>query len=145
MPEIAVSEVENQYKEEIERLRNRIKQLEGVCDVANKALSCIEEWQGMASTKQAARDSLWRLGRALKQAGWEYAWQDNLDWRGSTFKELNDAGFYPSTDDPYHATKPEFVYDPEAPIAHPARVFGNAVGPTIKEIVTEWLAMKSTK
>jgi hypothetical protein len=122
---------------ENEKLHQRVVELEQICQVANDALSCIEEWQGMASTKQAAYDSLWRLHRALQSAGWEYNWKDNLDWRGSILKELNDAGFYPNSDDAYSADC-RFVYDPDAPKSKPARVFGNAVGPTIEEIVLLW-------
>jgi hypothetical protein len=118
-------------------LRAEVAQLRNLCDVANSAYSTVDEWLGQASTYQAAKDALWRMGRALRQAGYETDHKNNLDWRGSILKELNDAGFYPSTNDPYHATAPDFVYDPDAPKAIPARVFGNAKGPTIIDILAE--------
>lgn len=133
----AQADVAGQFAEMHQRgeddLRRRIAELESVCHVAEQAYCCVDEWWGSASTKQAARDSMWRLGRALRQNGFKVVDYDNLDWRGAILKELNDAGFYPSTNDPYHAVKPDFVYDPDAP--DNKRIFGNAVGMTLKEII----------
>jgi hypothetical protein len=133
-------EARNVLQDRFASIEMRNKQLEDVCCVANQAYSCVDEWWGSASTKQAARDSMWRLGRALRQAGYDTDYRDNIDWRGSILKELNDSGFYPSTNDPYNANAPDFVYDPDAP--NNSRIFGNAKGPTIRQIVFEWKALK---
>lgn len=133
--------IEDALRAELAQARARNKLLEKICDVANQTYSCVDEWWGQASTKQAARDSMWRLGNALRHAGFVTDYQDNLDWRGAILKELNDAGFYPSVDDPYHATAPDFVYDPTAP--DNKRIFGNAIGPTITQIVNDLAAARA--
>lgn len=120
--------------QELDRAKARIEQLEKICEIANFTLSVIDEWLGMASTRQAADDSIWRLHRALQQAGWDYKWRGNLEWRGSILKELNDAGFFPNSPNGYQDGA-RFVYDPTAAIDEPGRVFGNAYGPTIAEVV----------
>lgn len=117
----------NTSKAEVERLKN-------LCIIASQTMTVIDEWMGAASTRQAAMDSMWRLNRALEQNGFPYENRHILDWRGSVLHELNDAGFYPNSDNAY-AADTRFVYDPDAPAGH--RIFGNAVGPTIKEVVAE--------
>lgn len=125
-----------QEPDRLSQLEKENQALRDLSDLAAKASVTFEDWLGQASTMQAAKDAMWRLGRALRQNGYPSCDRDDLDWRGSILKELNDAGFYPSTTDPYHDSKPDFVYDPEAP--QNRRIFGNAVGPTLVEIVAEW-------
>lgn len=116
--------------------------LRSACSVANEAYSTVDEWWGKASTKQAAKDSIWRMHQALKSVGYDYV-LNNLDWRGSILAELNEAGFYPSCNNPHTADKPDFVYDPDAP--NQKRIFGNAIGPTLKEIVAELATLREAQ
>jgi hypothetical protein len=127
--------------EQADKAEARTVELDRIVAVANDTASCYLELPD-ATTQQAWRDSMWRLTQALRGAGYQYK-HNNLDWRGSIFKELNDAGFYPNSANAYDAGA-RFVYDPNADKDNPARVFGNATGPTIAEIVKEWLAGKWT-
>lgn len=111
-----------------DEMHARIIHLEAICQVANDTLCAIDMWLGMASTRQAADDSIWRLHRMLQQAGWDYDWRHYLEWRGAMIKELNDAGFFVGADGLFH-------YDPTADKEKPYRVYGNAVGPTLKEVI----------
>lgn len=102
----------------------------GILMLARETLNVVDDWLGHASTRQAATDSLWRLGRALERVGFPWtAAPDSLKWRGSLVRELNAAGFFHSD------AKDAFVFDPAAWTDRPARVFGNAVGPTLQELV----------
>jgi hypothetical protein len=110
-----------------ERERDELKSM-GL--VAQQTLDEIDNWLGSASTRQAAMDSIWRLQRVLQQLGFKHDWHNTLDWRGSLLKELNDAGFFSGEGG-------LFRYDPTADKEKPYRVYGNAVGMTIAEMVAE--------
>jgi hypothetical protein len=71
--------------DEIERLRE-------VAQIATDTLQTVDEWLGMASTRQAATDALWRLTRALGRAGYPVRVHDDLRWRGSIIRACEQAG-----------------------------------------------------
>lgn len=61
--------------------------LEEIAVVANDTVATINEWLGNASTRQAATDSLWRLGRLLQRHGLSTSYRlgehwSPLTWRG---------------------------------------------------------------
>jgi len=74
---------------------------------------------------------MYRLSRAPRRGRLPYQGDRALNWRGSVLNELNAAGFFHSSD------RGAFVYDPTAEKERPYRNHGNAVGPTLKEIVKE--------
>lgn len=74
------------------RLEQRVKVLEAVCALAVETLTTVDDWQGHASTRQAAVDALFRLSRALQRAGFPSRVTDDLRWRGSIIRALEQAG-----------------------------------------------------
>ena len=127
-------------RQDIPALLAEVKRLKNLCIIASQTMTVIDEWLGSASTRQAATDSMWRLNRVLEQNGFPYENKHILDWRGSILHELNDAGFYPNSPDAY-GEHCRFVYDPSAP--ERKRIFGNAVGPTLKEVVADNAKMRA--
>ena len=101
-----------------------IQQLDALCTASAQTVNEIEDWWGHASTGQAARDSLWRLGRMLEKAGYRtMGRRDTLDWRGSLLDELWKAGFHKGEDDLMHLD------------LNPAHCHGEATGPTLEDVV----------
>ena len=100
-------------------------ELRAVAKATRDTLTVIDEWLGMASTREAAIDSMRRLERMLSAVGFEYIWKGILDWRGSLVDELWNARFYAGPDHHWH-------YVP----GDPEPKFGNAAGPELAEIVS---------
>ena len=92
------SEVEK-LKDELEALRQlhegdlyTIARLGRCCQVAADTMQVINEWLGSASTREAAYDSMWRLDRTLRQAGFPPK-REPLEWRGLVLAALEKEGF----------------------------------------------------
>lgn len=66
--------------------------IEAACGVAVEMLQTVDDWIGMASTRQAAVDAMWRLRRTLQRAGFRVHVRDDLRWRGSILRALEQAG-----------------------------------------------------
>ncbi|HEX7126866.1 MAG TPA: hypothetical protein VF406_14000 [Thermodesulfobacteriota bacterium] len=110
--------------EVIADLRAKVAQLGQVLAIAGETVEDWHNWRGMASTFQAADDSMWRLRRALRRAGLDVGpRRDTLWWRGALIQEVNAAGFYRGADDLLR-------HDPSGD-----RILGDAVGPTLREVV----------
>lgn len=99
-------------------------ELRTIAQATRDTLTVLDEWLGMASTRNAALDSMRRLGLMLGRVGIKYDWRHILDWRLSLIEELWQARFYSGPDGHWH-------YVP----GDPAPVFGNAEGPELAEIV----------
>lgn len=113
------------YRSQTDVAQGERDQLRAVAKATRDTLTVIDEWLGMASTREAAIDSMRRLERLLSAVGFEYTWKGILDWRGSLIDELWQACFYVGPDGHWH-------YVPGGP----PPVFGNADGPQLAEIVS---------
>lgn len=113
--------------------------LRRLASIARDAATQFSDWIGQASTRNAAVDSMYRLSRALTHAGFPYNGDASLNWRGSILDELNAAGFF------FCEEKEAFVFDPDAEKGPPYRNHGNAVGPTLKEVVAELAQQKAAR
>lgn len=69
-----------------------VRALREACLVAADTLTTVDEWMGHASTRQAAQDALWRLNRAVQRAGIPTHVSNDLRWRGSIIRALEQAG-----------------------------------------------------
>lgn len=69
-------------------MQNRLEQLETLARAAFDALVSIEDWQGSASTRQAATDALRRPEVKLIAAGFERPTRSNLKFRGAILDDL---------------------------------------------------------
>lgn len=81
-------------------MQNRLEQVETLGRPAFDALVSIADWQGSASTRQAATDAIRRLEVKLIAAGFEPPTGRNLQFRGAILDELQQMGLrYDCRDD----------------------------------------------
>jgi hypothetical protein len=70
-------------------------------------ITCIQNWLGAASTREAAMESIWRVSRLLQRHGFQAHPQNELEWRGVIIKAMDEAGIGLGDDDKIRLRTPD--------------------------------------